>query len=254
LSMKVFTGIIVGCIGMLLLYGVNDTGDFPAWGDPDSPANGSEISQYYITQTIVDTEVPNMVTAVLADYRGYDTMFETVVIFVAGIAIFSVVRMMEDSGWHAPEFLRKPDLVPKHTVRLLVPVIQIFALYVLVHGHSSPGGGFQGGVIMGASYILIALVWDLETALKRFPEKMAITTAGVGILIYAGFGFAPVLMGEEFLNYGILHHVLPGVDTPQMARYYGMFGVEIGVMMTVSSVMFLIYALLASRGLMKKGL
>ena len=66
----------------------------------------------------------------------------------------------------------EPDLIVVHTVRLIVPVIQIFAFYVLAHGHVSPGGGFQGGVLMGASFILIALSWDLETAMSRFPSKM----------------------------------------------------------------------------------
>ena len=252
--MKWLTGIVCTFVGILLLYGVSDTEDFPAWGDPHSPANGSPLSQYFITNTIVDSEVPNMVTAVLADYRGYDTMFETVVVFVAGIAIFAVVRVYDDSGWHAPEFMRKPDLIPKHTVRLLVPVIQIFSLYVLAHGHSSPGGGFQGGVIMGASFILIALVWNVDVALRRFSEKAAIITAGAGILVYAGIGVASMMMGGEFLDYGVLYPVIPGCDSPEMARYFGMLGVEIGVMLTVASVMFLIYALLATRGLMKKGL
>ena len=252
--MKVLSGLVVTFVGLLLLYGVSDPEDFPAWGDPHSPANVSPLSQYFITNTISDSEVPNMVTAVLADYRGYDTMFEAVVVFVAGIAIFAVIRCFAEEDVETDISHRKPDVIPKHTVRLLVPVIQVFALYVLAHGHSSPGGGFQGGVIMGASFILIALVWDMETALKRFSEKMAIACAGIGILIYAGFGLAPMFFGDEFLNYGVLYKILPATDSPAMARYYGMLGVEVGVMFTVTSVMYLIYALLSSRGRMKGGL
>ena len=107
---------------------------------------------------------------------------------------------------------------------------------------------------MGASFILVALAWDLDAALKRFSEKQAITCAGIGILIYAGFGLASVFLGEEFLDYGITHRILPGVASPEMARYYGMLGVEIGVMFTVTSIMFLIYGLLATRGRMTGGL
>jgi len=252
--MKVLTGIVVTFVGLLLLYGVSDPEDFPAWGDPHSPANASPISQYFIQKTIRDSEVPNMVTAVLADYRGYDTMFETVVVFVAGIAIFGVIRSYEQEDVELQVSRRRPDVIPKHTVRLLIPIIQIFDLYVLAHGHSSPGGGFQGGVIMGASFIMIALVWDLETALKRFSEKLAIACAGIGILIYAAFGLVPMFYGDEFLNYGILYKVLPATDSREMARYYAMLGVEVGVMFTVTSVMYLIYALLATRGRMKGGL
>ena len=101
----------------------------------------------------VDTEVPNMVTAVLADYRGFDTMFETVVVFIAGMAVLAILKGSgrRRSGKREHEVEAEPDLIVTNTVRLIVPVIQIFAFYVLAHGHVSPGGGFQGGVVMGAS-------------------------------------------------------------------------------------------------------
>jgi multicomponent Na+:H+ antiporter subunit B len=74
--------------GALLLYG---TRDFPEWGDPQSPAS-AHVSPYYIQNVVRETHVPNLVTAVVADYRGYDTMFETVVIFCAGVAVAAVLR------------------------------------------------------------------------------------------------------------------------------------------------------------------
>jgi multicomponent Na+:H+ antiporter subunit B len=74
--------------GAILLYG---TMDFPAWGDPQAPA-ATHMSAYYIENAIAETHVPNLVTAILGDYRGYDTMFETVVIYCAGLAVVSVLR------------------------------------------------------------------------------------------------------------------------------------------------------------------
>jgi multicomponent Na+:H+ antiporter subunit B len=74
--------------GAILLYG---TMDFPAWGDPQAPA-ATHLSNYYIENAVAETQVPNLVTAVLGDYRGYDTMFETVVIYCAGLAVVSVLR------------------------------------------------------------------------------------------------------------------------------------------------------------------
>jgi multicomponent Na+:H+ antiporter subunit B len=74
--------------GSLLLYG---TRDFPAWGDPQAPAS-QHLSSTYIEKAIEQTHVPNIVTAVLGDYRGYDTMFETVVIYCAGIVVVGVLR------------------------------------------------------------------------------------------------------------------------------------------------------------------
>ncbi|MFP6887576.1 MAG: hypothetical protein VB997_08435, partial [Opitutales bacterium] len=71
--MKKVALVVVVLTGALLLYAATD---FPAWGNPESPASASPVSKHFIANTGVDTEVPNMVTAVLADYRGFDTMFE----------------------------------------------------------------------------------------------------------------------------------------------------------------------------------
>lgn len=251
--MKALAFIAVIITGFLLLQAERD---FPDWGDPHSPANNYRLSQHYITQTFPETTVPNMVTAVLADYRGYDTMFETVVIFTAGIAIIGILRVYGYS--RQPERLepnltqKRPDLIIDTTCRLLIPIIQLFALYVVAHGHHSPGGGFQGGVIFGASFILLALARDLQAAQQWVPETRVLTLAGVGIFIYAGFGVAALLLGENFLDYGILTKILPG--GVEDARSHSMLGVEIGVAFTVTAIMFSIYSSLASNGKMKEGI
>ncbi len=74
--------------GALLLYG---TRDFPDWADPQSPTS-THVSPYYIEHGVEETHAPNLVTAVLGDYRSYDTMFETVVIYCAGMVVVSVLR------------------------------------------------------------------------------------------------------------------------------------------------------------------
>ena len=250
--MKLLGLIAVIVTGWLLMSAV---GDFPDWGDPQSPANSYRLSQHYVTQTFPETGVPNMVTAVLADYRGYDTMFETVVIFTAGIAIISILRRYgPEEGAPPPQELgeKRDDLIINTTCRLMIPIIQLFALYVIAHGHYSPGGGFQGGVIFGASFILLALSKNLQTAQKWMPEKRVLMLAGAGVLIYAGFGFLAQLLGENFLDYAILHKVMPA--TPTEARYHSMLGVEIGVAFTVTAIMFSIYSNLASNGDMKEGI
>lgn len=261
---KVFASIAVVITGSLILYGVSD---FPSFGDPNSPANAGvdggapSVSQYYITQTYKDTKVPNIVTAVLADYRGYDTMFETVVIFAAGMAIFAILRVFGNGNEpEGPAYRPAPFVDGDHsriivgtTCRLVIPVTQLFALYVIAHGHHSPGGGFQGGVIMGASFILIALSRDLNAALRRFNEKNYMALACVGILIYAGFGWAAQFLGANFLDYGVLQKLLL-TDGPEMARSHSMLGVEIGVAFTVTAIMFAIYANLSSKGTLRDGL
>jgi len=249
--MKSLSLIPVLLVGFLLVFAAKD---FPEWGDPQSPASISPVSSHFIAETGVDTEVPNMVTAVLADYRGFDTMFETVVVFIAGMAVLAILKnsVKKDSVRFDHIVDVEPDLIVTNTVRLIVPVIQIFAFYVLAHGHVSPGGGFQGGVLMGASFILVALSWDLETALARFPMNRCIIVAAAGIILYGGIGLLSMFLGGEFLDYAELAKVLP--VSREMARYHAMLGVEIGVGLTVTAIMFALYANLSSEGKLEGGL
>ena len=136
---------------------------------------------------------------------------------------------------------------------MLIPVLQLFALYVIAHGHHSPGGGFQGGVILGTSFILAAIAKGLDPALQRLPEKRYVRLAFVGVVIYSAFGVACLLLGENFLDYGVLHELLPSMTAAE-ARSHSMLGVEIGVAFTVSAIMFAIYANLASKGELEGGL
>jgi multicomponent Na+:H+ antiporter subunit B len=270
--------VIVILCGGLLLYG---TVDFPGWSDPQAPAS-RHVSPYYIENTIRDTSVPNIVTAVLADYRGFDTMFETAVIFSAGIACFFLLRVFLRKSpdmrlyRHAPtgitiriekgeklpeestDFERiddewtPDDLIIKATCRLIIPFIQLFGLYVIAHGHHSPGGGFQGGVILGASIILYAVSHDLRKSIRRMSERASALLSTTGIVIYAGTGLLCLILGARFLDYSALSRVL-GVD-PVTARSHGILIVEIGVGLAVMATMIWIYYILSSVGKNDEGL
>jgi multicomponent Na+:H+ antiporter subunit B len=86
--LRILALITVIITGMILAYG---TVDMPDWGDPNSPAS-THVSPEYIEQALEKTATPNIVTAVLADYRGYDTLGETTVIFTAGISCILILR------------------------------------------------------------------------------------------------------------------------------------------------------------------
>jgi multicomponent Na+:H+ antiporter subunit B len=231
--------------------------NFPGFADPNSPAS-LHVSPYYITKTLADTAVPNMVTSVLADYRGFDTMFETAVIFTAGLAVVAILRRAEHTDRceiPAPYTISKgyEDTIIRFISRQLVPYMQLFALYVVAHGHHSPGGGFQGGVILGASFILLAISYDMKLVLSRMNEKWNILLGNIGVLIFAGIGFICLLMGANFLDYSILHKILPATG-PTMARSHGMLGIEIGVAIAVMAIIITIYLNLSSHGKLDKGL
>ena len=89
--MKFFAFVVVLITGALLIYA---TVDMPDWGDPNSPPN-AHVSPRYIEKTIEETATPNAVTSLLADYRGYDTLGETTVIFTAGIVCILLLRKGE---------------------------------------------------------------------------------------------------------------------------------------------------------------
>jgi multicomponent Na+:H+ antiporter subunit B len=270
--------IIVLLFGSLLIY---CSWYYPSWGDPTAPAS-MHVSPRYSEQTMDETSVPNIVTAVLADYRGYDTMFETIVIFSAGVACLFLLRIFTriepesrmyrhiptgitlriNKGVEPPsesqEFERIDltwvpyDLVVKTSCRIIVPFCQLFALYVIAHGHHSPGGGFQGGVILGASIILFAISNNMRSSLRLINEKRAVLLCGLGVFIYAGTGALCILLGSNYLDYGALSKVL-GVD-PVTARSLGILMVEIGVGITVMAVMVHLYYNLASAGRHDEGL
>jgi multicomponent Na+:H+ antiporter subunit B len=144
------------------------------------------------------------------------------------------------------------DLIVTTVCRLLIPFIQLFALYVIAHGHHSPGGGFQGGVILGASFILLAISHDLRTTLKRMREKMNGLLCATGVFIYAGTGALCLLFGFNFLDYSALASILH-VD-PVTARSHGILIVEIGVGIAVMATMIWIYNNLSSSGKYDEGL
>lgn len=255
--------------------------DFPDLGDKNSPAS-SHVSPYYIEHTLDDTSVPNIVTAVLADYRGYDTLFETAVIFSAGLACFFLLRVPErkapkarfyrhvatgltlriEKGGRLPddstEFERIDsawvpyDVIINMTCRLVVPFVQLFALYVIAHGHHSPGGGFQGGVIFGAAIILFAISNNLRRTLRRMSEKTSGLLGSLGVIVYLGTGLVCIFLGAGLLDYSALA-AFPGLD-PVSARSYGILIVEIGVGIAVTAVMVWIYYNLASAGKQDEGL
>ncbi|MCF8030260.1 MAG: Na(+)/H(+) antiporter subunit B [Desulfohalobiaceae bacterium] len=269
--------IVVILCGAVLLYA---TRDFPAWGDPASPAS-THVSPHYIEHALQETEVPNLVTAVLADYRSYDTMFETLVIFGAGVACFLLLRSFgarRREGWyvrHIPtgvviHFRKRPriphsrfferldtewvphDLIIMTICRILLPFIQLFSLYVVAHGDFSPGGGFQGGVMFGASLVLMAISFDLRTALSRVGERILALLAFLGVVLYGGIGVLCMLLGGEFLDYSELAKILP--VHAEEARALGMIGVEVGVGIAVTAVMAVIYVNIASAGRHDEGL
>jgi multicomponent Na+:H+ antiporter subunit B len=142
------------------------------------------------------------------------------------------------------------NIIIKTICRLLVPFLQIYALYVLIHGHYSPGGGFQGGVMMGASFILLVIAFGLEEVRSRVSLKALTVFACLGLFIYSGTGALALLMGANYLDYGALP--LPVAHVAK-ARAMGILSIEIGVFLGVMAIMFCIFLAIASYESEEKG-
>lgn len=127
--------------------------------------------------------------------------------------------------------------------RLFVPFMWLFAAYVLIHGHDSPGGGFQSGVILAASIILLRLVRGRESV-SVLSSNGALTLACAGPLLYGGIGLTSLVFGGNFLDYSA--SPLPMGMDPARVRAIGTLGIETGVMLGVAGVLVLIFDMLAS--------
>ncbi|KPK09808.1 MAG: cation:proton antiporter [Acidithiobacillales bacterium SG8_45] len=136
----------------------------------------------------------------------------------------------------------KHNLILRVVTKLLIPVIVLFALYVQFHGDYGPGGGFQAGVIFSVTFILYALIYGLDTAQRVMPMGVLRALASLGVLIYAGTGVAALLKGGNYLDYGVL------AASPVAGQHLGILVIELGVGITVSSVMLLIFFTFAGRG------
>jgi multicomponent Na+:H+ antiporter subunit B len=130
------------------------------------------------------------------------------------------------------------SVVIRTIARILIPFIQLFGLYVIVHGPVSPGGGFQGGVIVGASIILLALSFDRASAEARASHGVRIAMDSIGSLAFAGIGLLTLLAGGLFMDFGIMP--LPWPPAQVRGLMILLIGVAIGVhIMALAASLFL---------------
>lgn len=227
--------------GMLFL----SASGLPWIGDPNSPA-ATHVSPRYTEGAYKETGSPNIVTAVLADYRGYDTLGETVVIFTAGLATVLILRSesKKSGGSEGGRGMneRFGGIILNTAFRYMVPFTLVYGAYVLFHGEYSPGGGFQAGALFAIGVVLTRLVQGDEAVLN-ITGNSALILAGFGAFIYGGLGLFSVFLGGNMLEYG----VLPFNLTEQELNAIGILGIEIGVTICVMGTIIVIFDALSRR-------
>lgn len=121
--------------------------------------------------------------------------------------------------------------------RIMIPFIQLFGLYVIMHGHISPGGGFQGGAIFAASLILLTLTFGLAEAEKRAPFRMLIAIAVSGALVFTGIGMLGILFGGYFLDFLVIPLPIPPADVSELM----IVSIEIAIGVAVMALLIIIF-------------
>ncbi|MGB5622107.1 MAG: Na(+)/H(+) antiporter subunit B, partial [Gammaproteobacteria bacterium] len=202
----------------------------------------------YLQETAQAVDIPNVVTAVLGSFRGYDTLGEVFVVFTAGIGVLfllSAPRPRSGSGSRSgstgEQIGLQDELLLGVVGRLLVPFILLFGLYVQFHGEYGPGGGFQAGALIAAAFILYALVEGQQRALAALPQRALNALMVGGALLYGGVGVAGMLLGSNFLDYSVLS------EGPIAGQKLGIILIEAGVGMTVSGVLLSVFHAFAAR-------
>ena len=218
---------IVVLTGAALIYG---TADFPRMGDPNSAVH-LNLAPEFIQLTQEKIDIPNVVTAVLASFRGYDTFGETVVVFSAGVAVLLLLGMGQVEPKKEPE----QNVVLRIVVKPIIALILIFGLYVQFHGDFGAGGGFQAGVIFASAFILYSLVFGESYTRKVIPAAILPRLAALGVLIYGVTGLASLLFDKPFLDYNALS------SNPVSGQHAGILLVEAGVGLAVFATVLLIF-------------
>ncbi len=150
---------------------------------------------HILRSAVPDTGAVNLVTAVLFDYRAFDTLGEATVIFtaVAGVVLVFAREAMVLSG-------KGLSPLAKKSMDILTPFIALLGFYVILFGHISPGGGFQGGVILASWAILVVLIYGIRTEEDVLTGFVKMFLESAGALLFVALGAVALIGGREFLS------------------------------------------------------
>jgi multicomponent Na+:H+ antiporter subunit B len=177
----------------------------PPMGTKSNPPNVNTIPRY-LEHGAEEAGTENIVTGIVLNYRGYDTMGEVTVIFSALSSVIAVLtrgkrrlQSAQNSGSKTSPFIRT-------VTAFVLPFIILFSFYVILHGDTSPGGGFQGGAIIGAAMIIYSIVFSAGETIDGLSNRSLVPFEGTAVLTFFLTGILGVITGASFLTY-----ILPGL-------------------------------------------
>lgn len=169
--------------------------NLPAFGKAGNPAENEVIGRY-IEKGLEETGAVNIVAAVILDYRAFDTLGETLVLFTALVAVLMLLKdepgVFNRRYRERSKFEPEKDQIFRSVASMLIPCLLVFSIYIIVNGHLSAGGGFAGGAILGATLILYNIAYGLEKARGFINEKNFLRFITAALLFYSlakGYSF-----------------------------------------------------------------
>ncbi|MCD6101511.1 MAG: cation:proton antiporter [Candidatus Cloacimonetes bacterium] len=151
----------------------------------------TKVGEYYIDKGREETGAANVVTSVVLNYRGFDTLGEVTVLFIAAIGLGAALATLKKKEKRKIE---PSSLILRTGCRFLFPLILLFGAYIFIHGHLTPGGGFQGGAIIASAFILVYL----GCRGRRISEVSSKTTESLGGLIFVIIGLVGLAVGGHY--------------------------------------------------------
>lgn len=242
-----YTVAVIVCLTLVsvLIYTVFH---LPFFGAANSPA-ANEVVQRYVEKGLEETGAVNIVAGMILDYRAFDTFGESSVLFLAVTSVM-ILLLRDENNIDPQEDLAaahemviemdNQDLILQKVIKLVMPCILLFGIYVVLNGHLSPGGGFSGGAIMGAGLIVYSASYGSVNINRFFNMKTfrALTTAA--LLCYALSKAYSFFTGANGLPTGI------PLGTPGAILSSGLILVlDICVGVVVACTMYGFYALFA---------
>lgn len=213
------------CILMLCtLLGV--AAALPDFGSEENPTV-NEVSEHYVGSAEHETGAENVIAGMILNYRGFDTFGESCVLF---LAVCCVMQLLWGTGAGEEKQsvdLGTPDVILGRVCKVLVPCILCFGLCVLFNGHTSPGGGFSGGSILGAALIIYALAFGDRAAGRFFTKRVYSLVRITGLMVYALMFGCYIFLGangiESELSRWIVLVVDIAVGLVVMSTMYGIY-------------------------------
>ncbi len=181
-----------------------------------------DVANHYIRNGVEETGATNLVTSVVVCYRGLDTLGEVTVLFVGAIGVGVVLfgRPTRQGKERA-----EASAIVATGARVLFPLILLFGIYVFLHGHLTPGGGFQGGAVIASAFLLLYLARSGQTVSRA---KLGAAEA-LGGLVFVGVGVLGIIASGYFLH-NFLPKGQPGVllSAGVIPLIYIAIGVKVG--------------------------